>query len=201
MSDISVEFSERAQPLPNLRELCTSKLGGGKHGDLYAAIINTGVDKQTDALPCAALIWDKETDLFGLTFPHSDEKALFRLGVHFFPHLSDHVLEDSGNFKPLSEVFEHLPRLADKDISIAERGKDRIMNNLTHDQALAVLDSAASLNHGLKQIAEYRKQLDASLKLNADNAFTRKPPQPATPAKPAAKKKKQTRKKPAAKTP
>ena len=187
MTELTEKFGEKAAQKVNFRAMCQSRLGSGKFGDLYTTALKTGTGEPTDVLPYAAIIWDKDNDLFSIAFPHEGEHITHRLSVHFY-HEDHEPLSDSGVFKPLSEVLEHLPQLKNKNVTMSERGGDRIINNLTHAQLETIIDCVTSLNHGLKQIADYRRQLDETIQLQTDNAFTNKPAEPTEPA-PAAKQK------------
>lgn len=176
MTELSHEFETAKAGRVNFRSLCTAKADPrtGHFEGIYAAAVQTGTGEATDALPFAVILWDKETDLFGVTFPEDGEHMLHRLHAHFY-NGNLKPTPDSSAFKPLSEVLEHLPQLKDKNITTSQRGTDRIINNLTHAQLETVIECASSLNHGLKQIADYRKAMDAHIQLQADNAFTSKP--------------------------
>ncbi|TAL26945.1 MAG: hypothetical protein EPN97_18435 [Alphaproteobacteria bacterium] len=197
MSQLAGEFTGKAQhkEITSYREIAADPLSHNSNSlfkGMFAGAVDMGASGATDVLPVAAIVWDKLTDRFSICFPHNGEEVVHRLCVHFF-HDGYEPVKDSSSFKPVADVLAQLPQLAGKEFSISPRGGDRIIDNLTHAQLEAIIESAQLLNAGLKEISDYRKSLDAALGLAIDNAFPNKAPAPAAappaPKKPAPKRK------------
>jgi hypothetical protein len=190
MSDLGAIFQSTADSQTDFRKLCTTAMGRdgtSPYAGIYAALLDTGFDGKTDALPFASILWNKKTDRFAIAFPHKADHALHRLKAHFFLEGYPGV-KDSGAFKSLETVLEALPALKGKEYAVSPR-TDRIIDNLTHAQLKAVVTGITDLNRGLSAIAQARQQLQDSLKRTVDDAFGNKAVQPvaAPEQKPAAR--------------
>ena len=182
MSELTTDFfntdlSRALSPPPDFRKLASSRLGYGDKSpfaDLYAGVVELGADEMIDALPAAAIIWNKKTDRFAITFvpPRNNQHVLHRLGVHFF-HEGYEPVKDSGAFMPVAKIAALLPPLQNKDYTVSPR-TDRIIDNLTHAQVEALVASASALNKSLKLIRDFQRSVSGGLKLTIDNAFANK---------------------------
>ncbi len=174
------------------RELCASQMGRNEYKNLYCGVLSLGVNEDTDVIQRASIIWDKETDRFGIAFPkdsedRDDANIAHVTRVHFY-HEGYKPVENTGAFVAISEILEDLPQLKGKDLTLSERaGGDRIIDGMTHAQLEAVINAAVMQNTAAMKLAEMRQAYDDMLQLTADNAFANKPAEP-EPEKKSAKK-------------
>jgi hypothetical protein len=175
MTGLDAEFNANAYDQKNYRNNCTMQLGRNEFAHLFAGSTDLSVNRGTDKLPYAAIIWNKATDLFAVTFADEDEHLLHRLRVHFF-HEGHEPIKDSGAFLPVGKVFEACPRLVGKDLTFSRRGGDRIIDGLTHAQLNAILKCATLVNHGEKLIHDFRAGISDQVKRTVDNNFSNRQP-------------------------